>query len=396
MLKMLFSYIFIASNFLVLSSIQSDALAESFSTPRANNQSSIISVRVANVSETAAIGGTVVPYKEITLAAQMPGRIEFIAGNEGDSFKKDDLLITISDESLLAKRKAVLAQYDQAVAGLQNAKIQYNKELWSPQTSNINRMPGMGMPALFDNMFTQKAADMMGETDTDMQRQADLYSSNSQISQAQAKVRAIRHELEGIDTQIRDTRSIAPFDGVVISKKVEVGDTVQPGTPLIHYAKTDYLRIRTEIPSRLIPSLRVGMTVPAMLDVKAERTPVRISQIYPQADKVKHTVTVKLDLPIGTNAVPGMYAEVLVPVKNSQPKKTLLIPKSSIVHVGSLPGVLVVNENTKRSQLNVVRLGKAFDARYVTVLSGLDENTKIIDNPIPGAPVGWMPGDKLD
>ena len=108
MLKMLFSHLFLASNILVLSSIQATVNAESFSNPRANNQSNIISVRVANVSETAAIGGTVVPYKEITLAAQMPGRIEFISGNEGDSYKKDDLLITISDESLLAKRKAAI------------------------------------------------------------------------------------------------------------------------------------------------------------------------------------------------------------------------------------------------------------------------------------------------
>jgi multidrug efflux pump subunit AcrA (membrane-fusion protein) len=355
--------------------------------------SRVIPVKVAKANGNVSLGGTVIPFKEITFSAQMPGRIEFIAGNEGDSFKKDDLLITISDESLLAKRKSALAQYDQAVISLQNARVQYNKELWSPSTTNINRMPGMGMPAMFDNMFTQKFADMSGDTDTDLQRQADLYSSNSQINQAESQVRAVRHQLEDIDTKIRDTRSIAAFDGVIISKMVEVGDTVQPGMQLLHYAKTDYLRIQTEVPSRLIPTLQVGMTVPAKLDGDTERTPVRISQIYPQADSIKHTVTVKLDLPIGTHAVPGMYAEVLIPVQNSQMTQTLLIPKTSIVHVGSLPGVLVVNERTKRSQLNVIRLGKAYDSRLVTVLSGLDPGSKIIDNPIPGAPVGWMPGD---
>ncbi len=358
------------------------------------NESQIISVKVAHLNENVLLGGTVIPFKEITFSAQMPGRIEYIAGNEGDAFKKDDLLITISDESLLAKRKSALAQYDQAVVALQNARVQYNKELWSPSTKNINRMPGMGMPAMFDNLFTQKAADMMGDTDTDLQRQADLYSSNSRINQAESQVRAVRHQLEDIDTKIRDTRSIAAFDGVIINKLVEVGDTVQPGTPLLKFAKTDYLRIQAEVPSRLIPTLRVGMTVPAKLDVNTERTPVRISQIYPLADSRKHTVTVKLDLPIGTEAVPGMYAEVLIPIQNSKMKKTIMIPNSSIVHVGSLPGVLVVNEKTKRSQLNVIRLGKAFDANYITVLSGLSANSKIIDNPISSAPVGWMPGDE--
>jgi len=360
----------------------------------ATAESRIIPVKVAQVNENVSLGGTVIPFKEIAFSAQMPGRIEFIAGNEGDSFKKDDLLITISDESLLAKRKSALAQYDQAVTSLQNARVQYNKELWSPSTKNINRMPGMGMPAMFDNLFTQQAADIMGDTDTDLQRQADLYSSNSQINQAESQVRAVRHQLEDIDSKIRDTRSIAPFEGVIIAKLVEVGDTVQPGMPLLKYAKTDYLRIQTDVPSRLIPTLQVGMTVPAKLDSESEMTPVRISQIYPQADSNKHTVTVKLDLPIGIKAVPGMYAEVLIPVKSSQRKQTLLIPKTSIVHVGSLPGVLVVNERTKRSQLNVIRLGKSYDSRYVTVLSGLEANSNIIDNPIPGVPVGWMPGDE--
>ncbi|MFK5984293.1 MAG: efflux RND transporter periplasmic adaptor subunit [Pseudomonadota bacterium] len=362
----------------------------------AEMESRIIPVKVTHLNENVLLGGTVIPFKEITFSAQMPGRIEFIAGNEGDAFKKDDLLITISDESLLAKRKTALAQYDQAVVSLQNARVQYNKELWSPSTKNINRMPGMGMPAMFDNMFTQKAADMMGDTDTDLQRQADLYSSNSRINQAESQVRAVRHQLEDIDTKIRDTRSIAAFDGVIISKLVEVGDTVQPGSPLLKFAKTDYLRIQTDVPSRLVPTLRVGMTVPAKLDVDSERTPVRISQIYPLADSSKHTVTIKLDLPIGTPAVPGMYAEVLIPIQNSKMKQTIMIPRTSIVHVGSLPGVLVVNKQTNRSQLNVIRLGKAFDAKYVTVLSGLDPKSRIIDHPKAGAPVGWMPGDKVE
>jgi len=354
----------------------------------------VIGVKVVNMGQNAILGGTVIPYKEVTLSAQMPGRIEYIAGNEGDEFKKDTLLITLSDEDLLAKRKSALAQYDIAVANLQNSQVQYNRELWSPQTKNVNRMPGMGMPALFDNMFTQQAAEIIGETDTGVQRQADLYSSSTQINQAQSQLRSVRHQLEEIDAKLRDTRSIAPFDGVVIKKLVEEGDTVQPGMPLLKFAKTDYLRIQIEVPSRLIPSLHIGMTLPALLDIEAEHTPVRVTQIYPHADNMKHTVTVKFDLPIGTNAVPGMYAEVLIPVRNNQKKPTILIPRTSVIRVGSLPGVLVVNEKTQRSQLNVIRLGKSYDANYHTVLSGLSPNSQIIDNPPKGAPVGWMPGDK--
>ncbi|HSO79062.1 MAG TPA: hypothetical protein VLQ88_02645, partial [Chromatiaceae bacterium] len=41
-------------------------------------------VRQSEGAPTLSIGGTVVPYKEVTLAAQMPGRVSYLAGIEGD------------------------------------------------------------------------------------------------------------------------------------------------------------------------------------------------------------------------------------------------------------------------------------------------------------------------
>lgn len=47
----------------------------------------IITVAASAASEGSTISGTVIPFKEITLTAQMPGRIDRVAGNEGDAFK---------------------------------------------------------------------------------------------------------------------------------------------------------------------------------------------------------------------------------------------------------------------------------------------------------------------
>lgn len=359
--------------------------------------SEIITVNAQREMEQVYLGGTVVPYKEVTLSAQMPGRVEFIAGEEGDSFDKGKLLITLSDASLLAKRNSALAHYDQAIAGLQNTQVQYNRELWSPQSENINRMPGMGVPSMFDNMFTKEMGDMMGsDYDSDVQRQADLYNSGASVNQAQSAVRSASAALKEIDASLRDSRSITPFKGTIIKKMVEVGDTVQPGMPLLQFANTDYIRIRTEVPVRLVPYLSVGDTIRAYLDASGTMIPVKVAQIYPLADKNKHTVTVKFDLPIGTRGVPGMYAEVAIPVNNAQTSLSIVIPRTSILNnMGSLPGVLVVNSNNK-SELHVIRLGKKIDGgNYFTVLSGLKEGDRIINNPPLNVSPGWMPGDEM-
>lgn len=354
--------------------------------------SEIIEVGAHKALDQVFLGGSVIPYKEVTLSAQMPGRIEFLAGTEGDSFDAGALLLTISDESLLAKRKSAVAQYDQAVAGLQNAHVQYNRELWSPQTENATQMPGMGLPGMFDQIFTKQMSDSMGYGDDDVQRQANLYNQGSSVNQAQSRVRSAREAINEIDAMLRDTRSIAPFKGIIIKKFIEVGDTVQPGMPLLSFANTDYIRIRTEVPVSLVPYLKVGDTVRAYLDVSGMMIPAKVAQIYPLADKSKHTVTVKFDLPIGTHGVPGMYAEVAIPVKSSKPTTSIIIPRTSILkHMGSLPSVLVMNDENM-AELHVIRLGKKVDGgKSYTVLSGLKPGERIVDHP----PQNWKPGAEI-
>ena len=75
---------------------------------------------------TVSLGGTVVPYKEVTLSAQLPGRVKFLAGIEGDLFKEGDLLVELDDSELTAKRQAALAQLANADAQLRNAGVQYS------------------------------------------------------------------------------------------------------------------------------------------------------------------------------------------------------------------------------------------------------------------------------
>ena len=356
------------------------------------SSSEIISVGSNHEMDRIYLGGSVIPYKEITLSAQMPGRIEFLAGTEGDSFEMGSLLVSLSDENLLAKRKSAVASYDQAVAALKNSQVQYNRELWSPQSENATQMPGMGMPGMFDQMFTKQMGDSMGYGDKDVQRQADLYNQSSTVNQAKSMVKSALSAINEIDAKIRDTRSIAPFKGTILKKMVEVGDTVQPGMPLLSYANMDYIRIQTAIPVRLVSSLRVGDTIEAYLDAGGIMIPAKVAQIYPLANNSKHTVTVKFDLPIGTRGVPGMYAEVAIPVKGNQPTSTIVIPRTSILkHMGSLPSVLVMNDKNV-AELHVIRLGKKVGGgKSFTVLSGLKPGDRIVDHP----PKSWKPGNPI-
>ena len=59
----------------------------------------VYTVRTESVPATVSVGGTVVPRKVVTMAAQLPGRVEYLAGEEGDRFKKGTLLVRLDDNA---------------------------------------------------------------------------------------------------------------------------------------------------------------------------------------------------------------------------------------------------------------------------------------------------------
>ncbi len=350
----------------------------------------LMTVESAEFGNKIKIGGTVIPYKEVTLSAQVPGRVQYIAGSEGDFFQKNNLLLSIDDDDLVAQRRAALAQLSNAESGLRNARVQYSRELISPRAESLSGMPGLGMPTLFDNMFTKNMGNMIGVGNPDIERYGDLYSSGAQVQNAESMVMKARSGLEELDAKLRDARAIAPFDGKLVRKMVEEGDTVQPGTPLLKFAHTQYLRIQAEVPARLIFGLTKGSLVDVKLDINNSYTKAKVAQIYPVADKQKHTVTVKFDLPEGTPGGPGLYAEVTINDTTADRRLVPVIPKDAVIYRGSLPSVYILDEENQ-AKMRIVRLGSDYDATRVTVLSGIKSGDKIISAPPKTIKSGWKP-----
>lgn len=343
-----------------------------------------VPVQIMEIGGAATLGGTVIPFQEVTLAAQLPGRIEYIAGVEGDWYKSGTGLVRIDDDDLLAQQRSAFAELENAHLAMRNAGVQYNRELWAPQSRSISRIPGMGMPALFDQVFTRNFGNMAGYGNSDVDRYSDLYAQGTQLNQSRSRVTQAQSRLDEIAARLRDSRAVAPFDGVIARKLVEIGDTVQPGQHLMVFSNLEYLQVKIDVPSRLMQGLMGIEFVTVRLD-DADKTLTmgRIAQKYPIADPERYTVTVKIDLKKDVPARPGMYAEVIIPEPDARKRKQIVIPGNAIANKrrGSMPAVYVWNEEKQRKERRYVRLGTQVDSERITVLSGLDENdTLVIDD----------------
>lgn len=348
----------------------------------------IVAVETSSSRIQTVLGSSVIPYKEVTLAAQVPGVLKYFAGEVGSSYQQGAMLTQVDESQLAAKRNAVLAQIQNAQSMLQSAEAQYQREVVSPRSRDIGAMPGFGMPAMMDNFFTRPMADMMmNNYDSDMGRYSDLVTSASGVSQARGSLQQTYSQLQEIDAALQNAKGIAPFEGVILQKMVEVGDTVQVGQPLLRYGFVKYKRLQADVPASLMSQISVGMVVPVKINGAAE-TMAKVSQIYPIADAEHHTVTVKFDLPVDVVAAPGMYAEIYLSNSQANEKPVVMVPRTALLSGRSLPSVLVVENGS--SSLRLVRLGADYGNK-VEVISGLKQGMKIIDNPPPRAVSGWMP-----
>ena len=337
---------------------------------------SVITVPSVPVGAAVSLGGTVVPFKDVTFSAQIPGRIKSIAGEEGDHFKSGAEIIAINDDDLLAQRRSAWANLANAEAALRNAGVQYNREIISPYGGEANDSMG-GMGSMM-KQFTNPMQGMVGSgSSPGYDRYAQRYHSGTQLEQARSQIVSARSAIDTIDTKIRDAKSVAPFDGVITKKLVEVGDPVQPGQPLLKYADVSKLQIKLEVPARLMPGVKKGMVFPSRLDVGDVDIQVKVAQIFPIADPDRHTVTVKLDLPQGVPGGAGMYAEVMINDVNARVRELPVVPKAALVWRGSLPGVYVMSDNNQR-ELRLVRTGDDVGVDGVAILSGLRAGERII------------------
>lgn len=341
------------------------------------------------------LGGVVEPREVVRLAAQQPGRVAFIAGQEGDRIAGGAVVAALDDDALRPEYRSAWAALSGDMAQHMNAQTQLYHQLYGP------RQPTMGGPGYdayermvtpFYNMFQSfmgggqgggpggGSAPMMSQSQA-QRSPAAVNNARADYEREQAGLVASQSRLDALDQRLRDRRAIAPYGAVIMKRHVRVGDVVQPGQPLVDLANPDQLDLRIEVPADLALHLKVGDQLPVSLT--GINVWAVVAQIYPGADQSHHTVTIKAALPAGTAAAPGMYglAWIVQPGGGGQSATAPSIPKSAVTYRGSLPAAFVVGAEGA-VELRILRLGEETGDR-VAVLSGLRVGERVVAHPQP-------------
>jgi cobalt-zinc-cadmium efflux system membrane fusion protein len=219
----------------------------------------------------------------------------------------------------------------------------------------------------------------------------EVQEAESERDAAQATVDRLGQQLSTLgaspDGRTPLVSVTAPVSGVVRKREVNSGAGVQEGTLLFTVADTSSVWVIANVPESLVRVLRAG--VPAEVRSSALGDEVRrgsVSYIDPQLDTETRTARVRVELPNAGEALkPGMFVDVTFRVYptseeagEAEGEEALFIPEAAVQRTGDRAFVFVPEEDEPGHFLvKDVELGEEVDG-YVRVLSGLDEDDKVV------------------
>ncbi len=191
-----------------------------------------------------------------------------------------------------------------------------------------------------------------------------------------AELAAARQALEESRTALTYTEIVAPFNGRIVDRFAEPGDTAQPGTKLLALYNPLNLRVEAQVREHLALDLEVGQPLKVEIPSLNKIVDAVIEERVPAADPGSRSFLVKAGVAFDKDMLPGMYARLLVP---SGSERQLLIPADRVAHVGQLDLVWVVKGG--HSYRRFVRIGQRVNDGQIEILSGLAEGDMIL--PVP-------------
>jgi RND family efflux transporter MFP subunit len=181
-------------------------------------------------------------------------------------------------------------------------------------------------------------------------------------------------------TAARDTLAYfvlrAPFAGRIAARRVNLGDVVSPGLPLVEIEGEDGLEVRATVEPALAATVRPGDRVKALVDGQPGPLLATITAMAPSGDPMTHRFELKADLPAASGLRAGLFARLLVP--SAAVPSRLTVPMTALVERGGLTGLFVVAGGPAR--LRWVAAG-AREGDVVEIRAGVDAGERVVLDP---------------
>ena len=279
--------------------------------------------------------GYVVARRSSEVGVKTGGRLARLQFEEGTRVRKGEIIAQIEHAEIDAQLEASRRQVAEAEAQLVQSHATRDEDLRTLERQRALAKEGITTDAALTAAQAAAAVSV-----------ARVNSAEAAIASARARVRVTEEAIENANVR-------APFDGVVIKKRAEVGETVSPfgvagqaareGGAIATIADLSELEVQTEVSENSVAKLTPAMAAEVKLQAYQDRVyKGRLRQIFPSADRAKSIVEVRVTiLDADQHVKPEMTTSVTFQEKRAVEQQTGAAPGADAAAAGSPPVILV-------------------------------------------------------
>jgi RND family efflux transporter MFP subunit len=320
--------------------------------------------------------GTLRARQTAAVASKIQGHLRELPVSAGDRVRAGETLALLEGADLEARLRAATAALEEA----ENAEREAQSGL---EAARARARVAESTFGRYQELLSKRAvtAQEMDEVESRfLSAKADLGMAEARLSRARSGIERARAEVATAEAYWSYTRIQAPFDGRVIEKRVDVGNLVTPGVPLLVLEQAGALRAEVSVDESLAGRIQVGDEATVVVSGAGDRDGRgeligRVSEVFPAIDPASRAFLVKVDLPETVDSsglAPGRFVRVELSVGRTE---RMLVPDSAVIRRGQLELVYVVEEG--RARLRLLTLGRSRDG-FAEVLAGLDPGEAVI------------------
>lgn len=355
------------------------------------------------------VGSTadLLPAKQAAIFSKVSGYIRRIHADRGDFVREGQLLVEIDDQELQAQVEQARATLLSGRAGLGMARTQLDgsRANLESQRANLAKARAVAdndvrqaerMRTLFERGLVSATEHDNARTAADSSRasvqaaeaqllvaQTQIATSESQVHLSQAQLETQQASLRLAETNLANTRLLAPFAGYISQRNLDPGAAVSAqsaGTSttslgILLVQDVSSVRIQVEVPERQIARVVAGTPVRVRVDpyTKDVFTGV-VARVVHHLDPRTRTMGVEVDIPNRDGRLkPGMFARVDLVVETRRGAMT--IPVEALRVGEARPTVAVVRNGVVENA--AVEVGVA-DGEQLEILKGLTERDQVV------------------
>jgi HlyD family secretion protein len=344
--------------------------------------------------------GTVEARVVVQVGAKIAGRVVAVLADQGDTVRPGQVLARLDDAESVAQaeqaeaslqraRMAVAAQeaaFEKARAALAAAEAALSRVRATEALARINaerwrQLYAEGGVARAD--LDARVTEAVAAADELKNAEALRRAAGAEVEVLGAGLEMAHHDVRGAEAALAaararqaDTVVVSPLDGYVVSRELEPGATVNPGTPILKIADPRTAWVTVHVDERETGGIAVGDPAEIALRSLPGRTlPGRVARLQRESDRVTEQLAV--DIAFGERPprlILGEQAEATI--RSGGARRVVALPLAALVRTPDGPGAWTVVDG--RLRFRTARLGVADPAGWIEVVEGLRPGEQVV------------------